>query len=164
MRQQLRHLCCFGYYYSINDIHSPIVNDQTNDTDEISAEYVILEHEGKRAGLEADDQKVHEIVVLDAFVLPQKEDDCDVETRKGQHLEVHPFPEHAEQHQEKHHQMAGVLDPRAEMQVVVAERIDQQHPLLQKLRHRLRVPPVEVEVPGPQLRDLGHGQHDVLHD
>ena len=72
MRQQLRHLCCFGYYYSINDIHSPIVNDQTNDTDEISAEYVILEHEGKRAGLEADDQKVHEIVVLDAFVLPRK--------------------------------------------------------------------------------------------
>ena len=64
------------------------MNDQTNDTDEISAEYVILEHEGKRAGLEADDQKVHEIVVLDAFVFPQKDDDCDVKTRKGQHLEV----------------------------------------------------------------------------
>ena len=39
--------------------------------DEVSAEYVILKHEGKRAGLQADDQKVHEIVVLDAFVLPR---------------------------------------------------------------------------------------------
>lgn len=106
---------------------------------------------------------MYEVVILYLFVFSQEEYNWNVEGCKSYHFEVDSLPEYTEYHQEDDDKVKGMFIFFGYWNIVIAERVDQKYPLLQKLRDCCCIPPVRVEVPWFQLGYLGHSQHDILH-
>lgn len=76
---------------------------------------------------------MYKVVILYFFVLAKEKHNCNVEGGEGDHLEVDSLPEDTENHQEDYDQVTGVFVFFGDGEVMVAESVDQQHPLVQKL-------------------------------
>ena len=104
------------------------------------------------------------VVILDGRAVAEEENYQDVGGCEYQHLQGDSsFPKNRKEHYENNSHVKGMLGLLREGKVLIAERIDHQHPFVKILRYRLSIPPILIVPPLLQLQNLSHCQHYILH-
>ena len=108
---------------------------------------------------------MHDMVVLDPSVITEEEDHKNVQGCEQNHLDCELLSKDSQQHNEDHRDVECQFNPsRQEGEVLVTETVDHKYPFIKKLCDGLGIPPIGVELAVLELSDLGHGQHDIVHD